>query len=122
MILNLDNTEIAVLLLHMSISRRNVSRGLKKTYNARRLKEIMNSYDEVIKTLEETVDDEDKDRHILHFNIREIDMVEAFLKWYTVNLKDTLKKANNKNEEDHMQLNSLIGTFNQLEEMKEYAL
>src|SRR5690625_41570 len=120
MILNLNKTNVGLLLLHLNISRRNVSRGFKSKYLARKYKKYMKSYDEVLETLE-TAFESDKEHNILHFNIREINMIEAFLNWYTMNLDDILRKANNKNEVDHRQLQELININKQIKKLKAYA-
>lgn len=109
MILNLDKTEIAVLLFHMALMRNNVKKGFKKKENGQ---EVLNSFDEVKTNLETKfaeieTDPDDYKKHTFNFNINEYKMLESFLTWYIPTVKDTLKKSGSIKEEDRKQLDCL---------------
>lgn len=109
MIINLKKEEIAVLLLHMTISRKNVFKGLKKNYGAKGSVDLLDSYDEVKTSLETEIKimEEDGSKKELNYNIREIEMIASFTAWYVEKLEYTLIKAGNTNKEDKKQLDIL---------------
>lgn len=110
MIINLNRSEIAVLLLHMSITRKNIRNGFKRIYKGRH-KKVLNSFDEVKNSLEMTIGDienMDNDKLVeFNFNVNEIKMIDSFLNWYVVRLEKTLKGAGRIIDEDKKQLEVL---------------
>lgn len=137
MIINLKRIEASVLLLHMTITRKNIKRGFKNKYRATKYKNLMNSYDEVKSSLEskfeanndeETIIDNNPDEIIrFDFNINEINMLESFLSWYVSDLTKLLDDAarlTNKNtlKEDKRQLETLINIENNVKRMKKIQL
>lgn len=117
MILQLNNKEMAALVLHMSIMRKNVRKGFKSNYG-NDSKKVIASYDEVKNTvataLETTHED---DSCYLHFNIKEVDMLFSFLEFYVMQLHDTLdfKKISS---EDNEQIECLKMIKSKTEELK----
>ncbi|TRM08784.1 hypothetical protein FH966_14730 [Lentibacillus cibarius] len=111
MILNLQRTETAVLLLHMSMMRKNARNVFKANYGRNDYKEVLNSFDEVKIELENVVEnsseDEPEEAHIFHFNINEIDMIISFLNAYIPKLQDTLKRSGEIVDEDWKQIQCL---------------
>lgn len=110
MIINLNKSEIAVLLFHMSLTRKNVRNGFKSNYKGKH-KEVLNSFDEVKNTLESTVNDLEVMDNVevmeFNYNINEINMIDSFLKWYIVKLEKTLKATGNIVDEDKKQIEVL---------------
>jgi len=110
MIINLNKSEIAVLLLHMSITRKNIRNGFKRNYKGQH-KKVLNSFDEVKNSLEMTIDDIENmnnDKLIeFNFNVNEIKMIDSFLDWYVVRLEKTLKGAGRIIDEDKKQIQVL---------------
>lgn len=107
MIVRLNKAEIAVLLLHMTITRKNVRNGFKHIGKTRH-KEVMNSYDEIKNTLEVNIEHlehiEEQEQVIFNFNINEINMINLFLNWYVASLKDLLIEAGKYVGEDERQV------------------
>lgn len=121
MILNLTRIEISVLLLHMTISRKNIKKGFKRNYTGEH-KEMMAIFDEIKKGLENSVMN-DSENEVFHHNIREINMIYYYLDWYIARLDETLKKAAklaNKSvlDEDMKQLDCLQAIQHKVERLK----
>lgn len=109
MILNLETKEVAVLVLHMSIMRKNVRKGFKSNYG-NEAKEILVSYDEVkntmISALKEMAEQEEK--RDFNFNIREIEMLSSFLDFYIVQFQAVIDESkDNVSQEDKLQVDYL---------------
>lgn len=108
MIINLKKIEISVLLLHMAIMRKNIKRGFKSNYGQSKGKEMLSSYDIVkdeLKTAFEGLEDQPESQvKEVHFNIKQVEMLQSFLNWYSLELELTLDSANNNNKEDREQL------------------
>ncbi len=128
MILNLSKGDISVLLLNMTITRKNVRNGFKRNYGKTESKEILASFDEVKQSLEEIIDPieeneevDPKEMHIIHHNIKEIDMIHSFLLWYLPKLRETLEEATKGrlNDEDQKQLEVLERILVKVDNLKE---
>ena len=96
MILNMEQNEMAVLVLHMTIMRKSVRKGFKKNYGSKEGKEVLASYDEVKAALSEILKLDDENAEVpegpqeIHFNIKEIDMLDAFLSWYNKEVDESI--------------------------------
>lgn len=113
MILNLNKTEVAVLLLHLTLMRKNVKKGFKKKENG---EEVFNSFETVRLSLEEAIEKmEDKEIETieLHHNIKEINTLDSFLSWYIEKLERTLIESGRITKEDKGQIESLISVHQQ---------
>lgn len=114
MILQLDKKEMASLTLHMSLMRKSVRKGFKSNYGSE-AKGILESYDEVKSTVAQELE-KDVEQTILHFNIKEIDMLHSFLIFYIKELhKFEVEKLN---EVDLEQIQSLESIKEKVEECK----
>ncbi len=128
MILNLSKGDISVLLLSMTITRKNVRNGFKRNYGKTESKEILASFDEVKQSLEEIIDPVEeneeanpKEMHILHYNIKEIDVIHSFILWYLPKLTETLEEATKGkiNDEDQRQIEVLNRILSKVDKLKE---
>lgn len=122
MIINLDAKEMATLVLHMTISRKNVKRGFKSNYGTKEGREVLASYDEVKAALSDVLklDQEHEEvaegLHEVHFNIKEVDMLKSYLKWYNTKVEDSIgeKKIH---QEDAEQIETLKAIENKVDEL-----
>lgn len=107
LILQLEKKEMASLVLHMAIMRKNVRKGFKKNYG-NEAKEVLSSYDEVKKTMIQVLEKmgEQEGKKELHFNIKEIDMLQSFLGFYIEKVEEEIK-LNKMSEEDRDQIECL---------------
>lgn len=123
MILLMQQKEMATLLLHMTIMRKNVRQGFKKNYGTKEGKEVLASYDEVKTTLSEILKLEEEagevleGPQVLHFNIKEIEMLDSFLTFYNKEVNESLgdKKLHDKDRE---QIETLKEIKEQLDEVR----
>lgn len=118
MILQLEKNEMAALVLHMSIMRKNIRKGFKSNYGTE-FKLYLNSYDEVKVTVTEALEGlNEQDGHfIFNFNIREIDMIFSFLEFYIMQLH-ALVDLNKVNEVDSEQIGYLTTIKEKAKECK----
>lgn len=86
MLLVLNKEEMAILIFHMSLMRKNVRKGFKsnlgKTY-----KEALFTYDKIKETVNEALESSEEFDQTLDFEIKEIDMLLSFLEFYINELK-----------------------------------
>lgn len=93
MILLLNEQEMAVLVLHMSVMRKNVRKGFKSNSSVAH-KEALASYDEVKNAVSEVLEGTDeKVEQVLNFNIKEVDMLHEFLQFYIGELESELSQG-----------------------------
>lgn len=125
MIIQLEKEEIAILSLHMQMSRTNVKRGFKSNYGSKEGKEVLASYDEVKYALNEklNLDDTGQDiegPQILHFNIKEIRMMDSFLTWYLKELAALDKALGEKkiSQEDQYHIELLKTVKDKVDELQ----
>lgn len=108
MILRLRQSETAVLLLHMAMTRKSARNTFKRNHKTE-AKELLESFDQVKAALEiiieEAKESQDKINH-LHFNINEIKLLQSFLKSYIPILSKTVTEAGSL-EEDVKQIKVL---------------
>lgn len=122
MILKTSRLEIAVLILHMSIMRKNVKKGFKSNYGRDEGKEILQSFDSVKSTLEasfEVLEDDGKETE-LHFNVAEVNTLSSFVDWYTAELEVTFEAAGRKvPEADQRNINTLKEIKDKIDQTKQ---
>lgn len=118
MILQLEKNEMAALVLHMSIMRKNIRKGFKSNYGTE-FKVYLNSYDEVKLTVTEALEGmNEQDNHFtFNFNIREIDMIFSFLDFYIMQLHE-LVDLDKVNEVDSEQIQYLTTIKEKAKECK----
>lgn len=118
MILSLNHKEMASLVLHMSIMRKNVRKGFKKNYG-KDSKETLASYDEVKETIIHTLEgmEEHQGEKDLHFNIKDINMLLSFLEFYIPKVEEEIKLIEMK-EEDKDQMECLKNIKEKLDILK----
>ncbi|QGH32605.1 hypothetical protein GI584_00225 [Gracilibacillus salitolerans] len=116
MLLRLDQSETALLLAHMAMTRKSARNTFKRNHKNEK-KELLQSFDEVKDCLEEVIEntnEEVRDQvNNFHFNVREVKMIHSFLSSYIPLLSETIKKAGAK-EGDKEQIKAL-------EKIKEYS-
>lgn len=123
MILLMQQKEMATLLLHMTIMRKNVRQGFKKNYGTKEGKEVLASYDEVKTTLSEILKLEEEagevleGPQVLHFNIKEIEMLDSFLTFYNKEVNESLGDKNI-HQKDREQIDTLKEIKEQLDEVR----
>lgn len=122
MILKTSRLEIAVLILHMSIMRKNVKKGFKSNYGKDEGKEILQSFDSVKATLEasfKVLEDDGKETE-LHFNVVEVNTLSSFVDWYTAELEVTFEAAGRKiPEADQRNINTLKEIKDKIDQTKQ---
>lgn len=87
----LKKIEMATLVLHMSIMRKNVKKGFKSRYGKKEAKELLNHFDDLKKCLvdglEGIEDENDYYEKIIGFSERNITILSEFLNWYISEVK-----------------------------------
>lgn len=98
MILRANKLELAVLILHMSIMRKNIKKGFKSNYKSDKGKGVLTSFDTVKTTLQEGFEAlEDEINEVdLHFNIVEVNTLSSFIDWYISEVDLTFEAAGKK--------------------------
>lgn len=93
--LMIDQSDAAVLLLSMSISRQNVKKAFKKRGD----NHLLNQYDAIKSHLEQNIDDLEqldiKRRCRLLLNTNELEMIKEFISWYVPKSREVLNQATN---------------------------
>lgn len=121
MILRMNQPEVASTVLHMAIMRKSVRNGFKRNYKERS-KEMVASFDEVKDTMEKAlVDLNENSCHEmdLHFNVKEVDMLESFLAFYLPKMESYKESFM---EQDYEQLEHLQSIAEKLKELRvQYA-
>lgn len=125
MILRANKLEIAVLILHMSIMRKNIKKGFKSNYKSDKGKEVLSSFDSVKTTLQEgfeALEDEKKEID-LHFNVIEVNTLSSFIDWYIEEVDLTFEAAGKKvKQADKEQMDLLKEIKIKIDELKvQYA-
>lgn len=95
MLLRLDQSETALLLAHMAMTRKSARNTFKRNHKNEK-KELLQSFDEVKANLEHVIENsEEASDHVydFYFNVREIKMIYSFLASYIPLVSDTVKKA-----------------------------
>lgn len=85
----LENKEVATLLFHMSVMRKSVKKGFKKTYGLLKHKTYIKTYDSIVEDLKELASNEGE-KYFLNLDEQENEMFQDFLKWYVVELEKDL--------------------------------
>ena len=106
--LALKKVEVATLILHMAIMRKNVKKGFKSNYGKQQGKEILNAYDELKDHLAAELEsmDESQSERSIDFSEPNIVVLTSFLDWYVLEIELELAD-NNINKEDKEQVQIL---------------
>lgn len=121
MILKANKLELAVLILHMSIMRKNIKKGFKSNYKSDKGKEVLTSFDSVKTTLQEGFEalEHEMNELDLHFNIVEVNTLSSFIDWYINEVDLTFEAAGKKvKQADKEQMDLLKEIQSKIEEMK----
>ncbi|AXM89732.1 hypothetical protein B379_11585 [Anoxybacillus ayderensis G10] len=90
--MKLTNDELAMLILHMSIMRKEIKKALKRNYGFFEGKKKMNVYDSILDKI--TSFNEKKTLHDTTLDDEELGMLHAFLSSYTVEIERQAQKEN----------------------------
>ncbi|MBE2941959.1 hypothetical protein HPK10_01965 [Anoxybacillus flavithermus] len=90
--MELTNDELAMLILHMSIMRKEIKKALKRNYGFFEAKKKMNVYDSILDKI--TSFNEKKTLHDIALDDEELSMLHAFLSSYTVEIERQAQKEN----------------------------
>lgn len=120
----LKREEVAMLLANLKIMRKNVKKGLKKSYGRKEGNDKTIVYDSIVDELEyvaETFEEYQFDLYVLKFNKDQLVMIHDFLNFYIVEL-GKMASGNEKNvnevfdivklTEINSKVNELLITFN----------
>lgn len=121
MILRANKLEIAVLILHMSIMRKNIKKGFKSNYKSDKGKGVLTSFDSVKTTLQEGFEalEHETNELDLHFNIVEVNTLSSFIDWYINEVDLTFEAAGKKvKQADKEQMDLLKEMQSKIEEMR----
>lgn len=125
MIFKANKQQIAAMVLHMSIMRKNVKKGFKSRYGSKEGKELAKVFDQVKDQLQdallslEVTPEEDTQETILIFEENEFNLISSFLSWYVTQVEVTYEAAGKDlNQEDKEQIELLKEFNNRLESMK----
>lgn len=88
----LTNDELAMLILHMSIMRKEIKKALKRNYGLFEVKKKMNVYDSILDKI--TSFNEKKTLHDIALDDDELSMLHAFLSSYTVEIERQAQREN----------------------------
>lgn len=87
----LKKIEMATLVLHISIMRKNVKKGFKSRYGKKEGKELLNHFDDLKKCLVDGLkgleDENNYYEKIIEFSERNITILSEFLNWYVSEVK-----------------------------------
>lgn len=124
-ILKTNKQQLAAMVLHMSIMRKNVKKGLKNNYGSKEGKELTKVFDEIREQLQdalltlEITPEEDTQETILLFEEKELTLIHSFLSWYVTEIEVTYEVAGKHlNQEEKEQINSLKDFNKQIESIK----
>lgn len=107
-IYTLENKEVATILFHMSVMRKAVKKGLKRTYGLLGHKAYIKSYDSVVEKLKTLTSDEGE-TYILQLDDQEDEIYKSFMKWYVNELeKDLDDKTDEQAKEGLLLLKKIV--------------
>lgn len=107
----LKKVEIATLVLHMAIMRKNVKKGFKSNYGKQKGEEVLNAYDELKDRLNKELEsmDESQSERSIDFSKPNIVVLSSFLDWYVLEVELELADKNiNKEDKEQLQILSEI--------------
>lgn len=90
--MQLTNDELAMLILHMSIMRKEIKKALKRNYGFWEGKKRLNVYDSILDKI--TSFNEKKTLHDIELDDDELSMLHAFLSTYTVEIERQAQREN----------------------------
>lgn len=99
--LQLNKPELAMLLLHMSIMRLTIKKGLKSNYGlleGRKKVKIYDSIKKVISAHYEDIEELEIEHCNIDLNAEQVDMLSSFMNWYVQELKLSAEDEGYKHE------------------------
>lgn len=118
--ISLSRVEVAVLIFHMNIMRKNVKKVFKKNYGKEDGKELLSYYDSSLDKLGELLESvKEGEEGSLDMDEKEMNVLSSFVSWYALELELTLDQADSKKNEDEDQLQALKDILEKLEQEKE---
>jgi hypothetical protein len=118
--ITISRVEVAVLVLHMNIMRKNVKKGFKKNYGKEEGKELISYYDSNLDKLGDLLESlEDGEESSFDLDEKEMTVLSSFISWYALELELTLDQADSKKDEDEAQLQALKDILEKLEQEKD---
>jgi hypothetical protein len=121
MIFKAKRKQLAALVLHMSVMRKNIKRGLKSNYGSKEGKELVKVFDKVKSQLQEALLqlEDDLQESTLIFEENELTLIHSFLSWYVTEIDVTYQKAGKQLDQEEKEQIELLKDFNkQIESMK----
>lgn len=79
-IIMLDQSDLAILILHLNTMRNSIKKGLKRNYGAFEGKKKLKVFDDMKNLFSETFEQENENGTEL--NIDQLDMIQSFIEWY----------------------------------------
>ncbi|MEF7566342.1 hypothetical protein V4V35_25465 [Bacillus infantis] len=118
--ISLSRVEVAVLIFHMNIMRKNVKKVFKKNYGKEDGKELLSYYDKSLDKLADLLESvKEGEEGSLDMDEKEMNVLSSFVSWYALELELTLDQADSKKNEDEAQLQALKDILEKLEQEKE---
>jgi len=123
-VFKVNKQQLAALVLHMSIMRKNVKKGLKSNYGSKEGKELVKVFDQIKEQLQEALltlevtPEEDTQETILLFEENELILMRSFLSWYVTEIEVTYEVAGKHFDQEEKEQIELLNDFNkQLESL-----
>jgi hypothetical protein len=79
-IIMLDQSDLAILILHLNTMRNSIKKGLKRNYGAFEGKKKLRVFDDMKNLFSETFEQENENGTEL--DIDQLDMIQSFIEWY----------------------------------------
>lgn len=79
-IIMLDQSDLAILILHLNTMRNSIKKGLKRNYGAFEGKKKLKVFDDMKNLFSETFEQENENGTEL--DIDQLDMIQSFIEWY----------------------------------------
>jgi len=117
-LVSLKTKEEATILFHMSIMRKSVKKGFKKTYG-KEGKQHLKTFDDIHSTFKSQVEIDGLEQTEYYFDQEEIVLLLNFIDWYIPELEKSLKASGGVSEEDQQQITALMDIYNKLVQDKE---
>jgi hypothetical protein len=101
--IELERSELAILVLHMNVMRKPIKKGFKSNYGHFEGRKMIKKYDEVKERFENELKEESHlESEVLPFVLidDEINMLSSFLTWYVEEIQKSAKQQGAKTNED----------------------
>lgn len=122
-----NKLQVAAVILHMGIMRKNLKKGLKRNHGNKEAKELINIFDQAKEKLEEALlilevtPEEDTQEALLIFEQSELNILGSFLSWYVTEIEISYEVAGKHLHQEEKEQMELLKDFNKLiESVKEH--